>query len=72
MPTGWKLVPEHMTLAMLAASKNAMRDYINRLPPGERRKAGRRHGIQEDVKHQIRWAAAIAAAPNNSSRTQEK
>jgi hypothetical protein len=33
VPYGWRLVPEKMTLAMLTASKNAMKEYmLIRLP----------------------------------------
>ena len=69
---GWKLVPIKMTAAMLAASKNAMKDYIDRQPPESKRELGRRHGVHVDVKHQIRWAAAIAAAPHADGEKEDR
>lgn len=60
---GYAIVPRSMTAAMLAASRAAMRDYINRAPPDMRRKLGKRNGVATDVKHQIRFTAAVDAAP---------
>lgn len=64
-PDGWKLVPVKMTLAMRSASKAALKEYIDRLPEAERQKLPRRHGIRlgVDLKHELRYAAAIKAAP---------
>ena len=63
-PDGWKLVPIKMTLAMRAASKNAMKEFIDKQPPEFRATLGRRHGVSIDIKHKIRWEAAVAAAPH--------
>ena len=60
---GYAVVPIEMTAAMLAASKNAIKEYIDRAPPDHRKKLGKRHGISDEMKHQLRWAAAIKAAP---------
>tara|TARA_B110000503_G_C7023740_1_gene360922 strand:+ start:124 stop:291 length:168 start_codon:yes stop_codon:yes gene_type:complete len=53
-----------MTLAMRAASKNAMKEFIDKQPPEFRAKLGRRHEVSVDLKHQLRWEAAVAAAPH--------
>jgi hypothetical protein len=70
MREGWKLVPVKMTLAMRAASKRALKDYLDRLPEAERAKLPKRHGTRlgVDLKHDLRYEAAIAAAPAFSSR----
>jgi hypothetical protein len=55
-----------MTLAMRSASKAALREYINRLPPAERAKYDGLHGglkVNVNLKHELRYQAAIAAAP---------
>jgi hypothetical protein len=62
----WIAVPATPTVAMCAAYRNAMRDYINRLPP-ELRKARKAYPrgyiVPEADKIAIRWRAMLAAAP---------
>lgn len=60
---GYAVVPVKLTAAMLAASKGAMKDYIGRQPPELRPKLGRRHGVDDATKYQIRWEAAVKASP---------
>ncbi|MDO8596610.1 MAG: hypothetical protein Q7R45_08300 [Sulfuricaulis sp.] len=60
---GWKLVPVKPTLAMIEASKAAMKQYIDRAPEAERQELGRRGGVGVDIKHEIRYRAMLSAAP---------
>lgn len=69
VPKGWKLVPVKLTAAMLAASKRAMKDYIERFPATERSRKAR--AIPVDLKHEMRFAAVIAAAPPPASPPQD-
>ena len=71
IPKGWKLVPVEPTMAMECAYRAALKDYIERLPPEQRkmaRKSGRgKYGgmrvNDETVKIKIRWRAMLNAAP---------
>jgi hypothetical protein len=65
VPDGWKLVPIEPTLAMGAAYKLALKEYIERHGPdlyrSKRKRGGRR--VPEDIKIRIRWRAMVQAAP---------
>lgn len=59
----WQCVPTEPTLAMRAAYKLALKEYILSLPP-EMRKS-RRRGVRvcEEIKITLRWRAMLSAAP---------
>lgn len=64
IPEGWKLVPIEPTIAMSAAYKIALKEYIER-SPGQYRSKRKRGGtrVPEYIKIQIRWRAMVKAAP---------
>lgn len=65
IPEGWQLVPKEPTLAMGAAYKLALKEYIERAPDAYRSKRKRRGmRVPEYVKIQIRWRAMLGAAPH--------
>jgi len=68
-PSGWVLVPREPTEEMIEAAKAALAKWRDGLPLDEKMlrhvlKSGRGYTeATEDEKHQLRWAAMIAAAP---------
>ena len=61
----WQLVPMEPTVAMAAAYKLAMKEYIERAPDVYRSKRKRRGmRVPEYVKIQIRWQAMLKASPH--------
>jgi hypothetical protein len=60
LPPGWKLVPEEPTEAMMVAYRGALKDMIERLPPGHK---DRSKPIREPFKGLGRWRAMLKAAP---------
>lgn len=72
-PVGWKLVPLQPTLAMEVAYRQALNEYLERIPP-EQQKMARRgakpgakyKGMRVDnpkLKLKLRWQAMVNAAP---------
>lgn len=68
IPPGWKLVPKTLTPEMRAAAKRAMTEYIKKLSPEVRArmpqyKDGGGVIVPTNLKFDLRYAAAVAAAP---------
>ena len=67
IPIGWKLVPKQLTPEMRMAAKRAMKDYIDKMPEEARARMPRdKWGIviSTNLKFDLRYQAAINAAPN--------
>lgn len=61
----WKLVPVEPTWEMLAACRNALRDYFQNLSRNERQltKGKRGYEVSPRVKARLRYRAMVAASP---------
>jgi hypothetical protein len=75
VPRGWKLVPMEPTMEMECAYRQALNDYLDRLPPEQRPMArkvgrgGRYKGMRVEnpaLKLKLRWRAMVSAAPTPS------
>jgi hypothetical protein len=66
-PIGWKLVPKNLTPEMRVASKLAVRVYLDSIPDSERAKMPVKSTgetkVSTNLKHEVRYQAAIAHAP---------
>jgi hypothetical protein len=67
IPDGWKLMPKQLTPEMRQAAKQALKNYIDKMPEEARSRmpitewGGIR--IPTNLKYDLRYQAAIKAAP---------